>query len=89
MANLYREQRKLDLAIQTVNQANEATNGESADIQYTLGLLNLEAGNIDAAVENARQAYAKGYPLPGLRTKLMRLGRWSDKDANGEHQANQ
>jgi tetratricopeptide (TPR) repeat protein len=79
MAQLYREQHKLDMAIKIVNQANEANGGASAEVQYTLGLLNLEAGNIDAAVANARQAYAKEYPLPGLATRLEKLGRWPER----------
>jgi tetratricopeptide (TPR) repeat protein len=82
MASFYREQHNLDLALKTVNEANDATNGDSAEILYTLGLLNLEAGNVDAAVTCARKAYAMGYPLPGLATKLTKLGRWPDKQAD-------
>jgi tetratricopeptide (TPR) repeat protein len=78
LANLYREEHKLGEAVQIMQQANAATGGESAEVQYNLGLLNLEAGNVDAAVENARRAYELGYPLPGLRNKLAKLGRWSD-----------
>ncbi len=89
LAYIYREQKNLELALKTVNQANDATKGESAEIQYNLGLLNLEAGNVDAAVLNARASYAAGYPLAGLRTKLERLGRWPEKNANGLPQENQ
>lgn len=76
LANIYREQHKLDKAIEVVQQANTASGGDSPEIQYTLGLLNIEAGNVDAAVENAKRAYAQDYPLPGLRTKLIKLGKW-------------
>jgi tetratricopeptide (TPR) repeat protein len=77
LANLYREEHKLDNAVQVMKQANAATGGESAEVQYNLGLINLEAGDVDAAVENAKRAYELGYPLPGLRNKLVKLGRWS------------
>ncbi|MGH8262335.1 MAG: tetratricopeptide repeat protein [Steroidobacteraceae bacterium] len=76
LAAYYREQRQVDLALKTVQRADEANHGESAEIQYNLGLLNVEAGNVDAAVANAKAAYAKGYPLPGLARKLEKLKRW-------------
>lgn len=79
LAKIYREQHQLARALAVVNEANEATHGESAEIEYSLGLLNLEAGNVDAAVKNAREAYARDYPLPGLRTKLEKLGRWPEQ----------
>jgi tetratricopeptide (TPR) repeat protein len=78
LAEIYREEHKLDKAVEVVNQANTATGGESAEIQYNLGLINLEAGHVDAAVENAKRAYELGYPLPGLRNKLQKLGRWQE-----------
>lgn len=79
LAKYYREQHHLDQAVAVVTQANDATHGDSAEIQYSLGLLNLELGNVDAAVVNATQAYSRGYPLAGLREKLAKLGRWPDK----------
>jgi len=76
LAEIYREQHQLDKAVAIMNQANTATGGESAEVQYNLGLINLEAGHVDAAVENAKHAYDLGYPLPGLANKLHKLGRW-------------
>jgi len=76
LAEIYREEHKLDKAIEVMNQANAATGGQSAEVQYNLGLINLEAGHVDAAVDNAKHAYELGYPLPGLRNKLEKLGRW-------------
>ena len=32
----------------------------------------------DKALEAAKQAYQLGYPLPGLRDRLKRLGKWHD-----------
>lgn len=59
-------------------EGNERTGGESAEIHYFLGLLIADSGELDAAVDHARQAYRLGYPLPGLRNKLKRLGRSLD-----------
>lgn len=56
-------------------EGNEATNGRSAEINYFLGLLYADSGELDSAVEHARIAYQLGYPLPGLKLKLERSGR--------------
>lgn len=79
LAKLHHEQHHDDLALKVFNEANDATHGDSAEVQYSLGLLNLEMGNVDAAVKNAHEAYARGYPLQGLATKLHKLGRWPEK----------
>lgn len=61
-------------AIQLLERGNEATKQGSAEINYALGLLNLERKQFIAARENAARAYALGYPLPGLRKKLALAG---------------
>jgi tetratricopeptide (TPR) repeat protein len=76
----YRSEHDLPMALKVLGEADAATQGQDAEVQYNLGLLNLESGNTDAAVENARRAYALGYPLPGLKTKLAKLGHWPPKD---------
>jgi len=53
----------------------EAMDGKSAEICYNLGLLSLELGEIDDAEKYAKLAYEQGFPLPGLMTKLKKLGR--------------
>ena len=80
LALIHRKQKKLDLARNVLEQANAATGGESTEIQYNLGLLNLELGDVDAAVANAKKAYAAGYPLPGLQRKLSQMGRWPKEE---------
>ena len=52
------------------------TEGKSAEIHYNLGLIYLELGDADRALEQAHAAYALGYPLPGLRNRLQRMGKW-------------
>jgi tetratricopeptide (TPR) repeat protein len=80
LAILHRGARKLDQAREVLLQGDHVTRGTSAEIQYNLGLINLEIGDTAAANANARNAYRLGYPLPGLKDKLRRLGKWSDAD---------
>ena len=80
LALLNRERHKLPEARDVLKKADDVTRGESAEIQYNLGLINLELGDTAAAHANARTAYGRGYPLPGLKNKLLRAGKWSAAD---------
>lgn len=51
---------------------------DSADVNYNVGLFYLELGEIEKAAHHAQIAYSYGYPLPGLRAKLEKLGSWKD-----------
>ncbi len=80
LALLRRKAHKLAEARDILRQADEATDRRSVDIQYNLGLISAELGDFDDAVANAKKAYAKGYPLPGLKEKLRKVGHWSAAD---------
>ena len=56
-------------------RGDEALDSDSAEINYNLGLVLLELGELDEAERRAQLAYGLGYPLQGLRRKLERLGR--------------
>jgi tetratricopeptide (TPR) repeat protein len=73
-AMLDRDQKHLDAAIATLRKGNEATSGQSAEISHFLALLLLQQGRYEESRKFARQAYANGYPLPGLRDRLARAG---------------
>jgi len=47
---------------------------DSADANYNLGLMYFDQKDMEKARKYARQAYAAGFPLPGLRDKLARAG---------------
>lgn len=47
---------------------------EPAEAHYNLGLLYLKTGQNERALEQAKVAYSRGYPLPGLKRKLQNLG---------------
>ena len=50
----------------------------SAEINYNAGLLYFDLKQYDRAVIVAVKAYELGYPLPGLRNRLKRLGHWPE-----------
>jgi Flp pilus assembly protein TadD len=50
---------------------------QSPEAQYNLGLLFVKLRDYPAAREHARNAYALGFRLPGLREQLRRLGQWT------------
>ena len=70
----YKEKGKLEEARATLEQGNKAVDGTSSLIHYFLGLVLVDLHKYDEAREHARQAYALGYPLPGLRDKLASNG---------------
>lgn len=77
-AVLLRDQGKLDEAIELLYHATEKKQVKSAELHYFLGLFLVENKSYDKALEQAHQAYSLGYPLPGLKNKLKRLGRWKE-----------
>ena len=75
---MYRESGKPDEAVKVLQKGNDATKGKSAELQYNLGLMMLEGGDLEAARKYARAAYKLGYPLQGLKQKLTDRGAWTD-----------
>jgi len=51
----------------------------NANINYNLGLLYLKEKNYEQATVYAKKAYELGFPLPGLRNRLMKMGKWDGK----------
>jgi Flp pilus assembly protein TadD len=74
LALIHRDRKRLDLARDVLLRGDKVIDGRSAEIQYNLGLVLLELGDISEAQVRARKAYELGYPLPGLRNKLKRMG---------------
>jgi tetratricopeptide (TPR) repeat protein len=55
-----------------------ALNDSLVEVHYNLGLVYLELKQMQLALEHAKRAYAGGYPLPGLRRKLVEAGVWEE-----------
>ena len=51
---------------------------ETANFYYNIGLIYFELKDYDKSLSYAQRAYALGFPLPGLRDKLKRAGKWKD-----------
>lgn len=49
---------------------------DSPEVHYNAGLYFLSTGAYDTAVVHARLAYKSGYPLPGLKRKLIEIEAW-------------
>lgn len=62
-----------------LKQLNEvvALGEESANLYYNMGLVYLDLKQYDKALSNAHLAYRMGFPLPGLRDRLKKAGKWS------------
>lgn len=74
---LYREDRMSE-AVTVLNDGNQRSQGQNAEIHYNLGLILLEMKKTDVALAHGKQAYALGYPLPGLKRRLQRAGVWEE-----------
>ena len=51
---------------------------ENANVNYNLGLLYMKKKNYEQANIYAKKAYKLGFPLPGLKNKLIDAGKWSE-----------
>lgn len=52
----------------------------AVEAHYNLGLLYFNQKDFSKSVEHARLAYDLGYPLPGLKSKLLKKGYWENND---------
>lgn len=50
-------------------------------INYNAGLIYLKNKDYDNALLHAKKAYEKGFPLPGLKNKLVAAGKWVETEA--------
>lgn len=50
----------------------------NANVHYNLGLAYADLKQYDKALESAHRAYGAGFPLPGLKNKLKRAGKWRE-----------
>ncbi len=66
---------KPDEALEKYKQA-EKLDPNNANILYNAGLLYFDMKQYDEALSYAKKAYSLGFPLPGLRNKLEKIGKW-------------
>jgi len=66
---------KIDMALEQLLFASDIE-PDNPTIQYNLGLLYLKKKDYDKASYFAKKAYAQDFPLPGLKNRLISLGKW-------------
>ncbi|WP_341647570.1 tetratricopeptide repeat protein [Thauera humireducens] len=59
-------------------EAARQLDSQDANLDYNLGLAYFDVGHYEKALQSAHRAYAAGFPLPGLREKLKRAGKWRE-----------
>lgn len=79
----YQRTGKLDAALGQMLEA-ATLDPNNANIAYNLGLLYFDKKDLDKSEEYAKQAYDAGFPLKGLRMKLVKAGRLKDYPPPGE-----
>jgi tetratricopeptide (TPR) repeat protein len=69
-----------------LSQLNEAAQlgSDNANANYNMGLIFFDLKEYDKALSYAQQAYRLGFPLPGLRDKLKRAGKWKEPVVQSE-----
>jgi len=50
----------------------------SAELYYMIGLVSVDLNKFAEAADYASKAYEMGYPLPGLKDRLIRSGHWPE-----------
>ena len=66
-----------DAAVEQLEQA-ATLEPSNPTAHYNLGLLYVQKKQYDKARASARKAYEMGFPLPGLKNKLVAAGQWQD-----------
>lgn len=51
---------------------------DNANLNYNIGLAYFDLKKFDQSLDFAHKAYSLGFPLPGLKNKLVRVGKWRD-----------
>lgn len=51
---------------------------DGANFNYNIGLVYFDLKDYEKSLFHAHQAYSKGFPLPGLRDKLKKAGKWTE-----------
>lgn len=76
---LSKKGKKLE-AIEQLKQI-QSISDENANLHYNLGLVFFDLKDYEKSLAHAHKAYGNGFPLPGLRDKLKRVGKWKEQDS--------
>jgi hypothetical protein len=70
--------KKYSDAIGKYKIAESFSKENSAELDYNIALSYFELKQFELANQYAASAYKKGYPLPGLKENLKKIGKWND-----------
>ena len=73
----------MKVCLADANEAALAAAGDNANVHYNLGLAYVDLKRYDKALDSAHAAYRLGFPFPGLKNKLQRVGAWREPAAAG------
>lgn len=75
---------------EALNQLDEAgqLGIDGANSNYNMGLIYFDLKEYEMSLLYAQHAYNLGYPLPGLRDKLKKAGKWREQPAGTASAAN-
>jgi tetratricopeptide (TPR) repeat protein len=75
---------------EALNQLDEAgqLGIDGANANYNMGLIYFDLKEYEKSLLYAQHAYILGYPLPGLRDKLKKVGKWREPPAGTASAAN-
>ena len=74
---IYQQRRNQEALAEASWKQALIVNEDAVEAHYNLGLLYFRRKDFDRSSEHAKIAYEMGYPLPGLRRNLARVGRWN------------
>lgn len=74
LSNQYAKSKRLQDAVDLLLTVDPELREKSADLNYALGLYLFKLGKLDESYEYAKQAYKLKYPLPWLRSQLIKKG---------------
>ncbi len=77
-AFIERNEGSIDEAIKTLVEGNINTQKRDSEINYHLGLAYMKREQYQDAMTYAKAAYKLGYPLPGLKDQLTKVGVWTE-----------
>jgi len=65
---------------QAIEQLEIARNlvGDDPNLHYNMGLVYFDLKDFPRSLEHAHKAYSLGFPLPGLKNKLQKAGKWQE-----------
>jgi Flp pilus assembly protein TadD len=67
-------------AVKELESARELVSVDDPNLHYNLGLAYFDLGRFDQSLFHAHKAYELGFPLPGLKNKLVRANRWREPE---------